>query len=212
MTLTISLAMFPQSLYKRSKDSYLLHIVPVKRKEDIFAFLPLIMTVVDIPMILLGGFLIQNYFLPETLTILMIIALGGTLITSWGFYLNNYKIPRQEVITRTLNVYFGGSFEINNFTTIQLPVKYIWEKFTFSATKLWEEVVSEAVKDGSLSKDERNLIEKIMIQVRAYGMALEEVIEDAVITLDEEQRLDYIRKQLFEVVFAEAKKDGIIKL
>ena len=210
MTFVISLAMFPQSLYKRSKDSYLLHIVPEKRKEDIFSFLPLILCIVNIPMIIVGGYLIQNYSLPFALSVLLIIALIGSLITSWGYYLYNYRFKKQQLITRTLNVYFGGQFEINNYTIIQLPVKYIWEKFTFSATKLWEEVVSEAVKDGTLTKDEKALIEKIMLQVKAYGLALEEIIEDAVITLDEEKRLEYIRNELYNVVYTEAKRDGVV--
>ena len=168
------------------------------------------MDIVNIPMIIVGGYLIQTNDLPIAVSVLLIIALLGTVITSWGYYLFNYKLPRKVQIQKTLNLYFGGQFEINNFTTIQLPVKYIWEKFTFSATKLWEEIVAEAIKDGTLSRDEKALIQKIMVQVRAYGMALEDIIEDAVITLAEEERLDYIRKQLFDVVFAEAKKDGIV--
>lgn len=210
MTFTIALAMFPQSLYKKSKDSYLLHIVPEKRKEEIFSFLPVIMGVVNIPMLVIGGYIVQNYSLPDALLTLLVIAFIGASITSWGYYLYNYKLPRQELITRTLNVYFGGQFEINTFTTIQLPVKYIWEEFTFSAKKLWHDVLNEALKDGTLSVDEKALLEKILVQVRAYGMALEDIIEDAVITLDEEKQLEYIRKQLFEVVFIEAKKDGLV--
>lgn len=210
LTITIAFAMFPQTLYKRSKDSYLLYIVPEKRKEDVFSFLPLVMNVVNIPMIVIGGYLIQNFQLPVAITFLLIIALLGTLVTSRGYYLFNYRIPKKRLITRTLNLYFGEQFEINNFTTIQLPVKYIWQEFTFSATKMRDEIVTEALKDGSLTSDEKALIEKILVQVRAYGLALEDIIEDAIITIDEEKRLDYIREQLFDIVFTEAKKDGII--
>ena len=210
LTLLVSIAMFPQTLYKRSKDSYLLRVVPIKKREDVYSFLPLIITLVNIPMILFGGVIMELLSMQDSLLILLLISFFGALISSWGFYIYNYRRIKQELITRTLNVYFGGQFEINAYTTIQLPVKYIWEKFTFSATKLWESVVAEAVRDGSLTNDERALIEKIMLQVRAYGFALEEVIDDAVITLEEEERLDFIRTQLFDVVFAEAKKDGIV--
>lgn len=210
MIIFIVLGMIPQALYKSSKEKYLLQIVPQMRKEDVFSLIPVIITIINIPVIILGGYLIQNYNLVSALEIMALISVLGALITSWSYYIFTYKLPKQELITRTLNVYFGGQFEINAFTNIQLPVKYIWEKFTFSATKLWEDIVNQAVSDGSLSKDERVLIEKIMLQVRTYGLALEDVIEDAVITIEEEKRLEFIRTQLFNIVFEEARKDGVV--
>lgn len=110
----------------------------------------------------------------------------------------NYVVDPSE-ITKTDNGYKIG-----------IEIKELEKRMKQNLTNLIRDVLIEAERDGTLSEDEKSLINSIKVDLPTYEEALKKAQEDNVITKEEEQELGSIKEKILQNVISLARKDDLV--
>ncbi|MFV2014247.1 MAG: hypothetical protein ACC656_02375, partial [Candidatus Heimdallarchaeota archaeon] len=93
---------------------------------------------------------------------------------------------------------------------ISTEIKELEYKMKQNLTNLIRDVLIEAERDGTLSQDEKQLINSIKVDLPTYEDALKKAQEDNVITKEEENELNSIKERILQNVINLARKDDLV--
>lgn len=76
--------------------------------------------------------------------------------------------------------------------------------------KLYEALLTKALEDGVISKDEQAILDQVKMNVLDYEKLLSEAFEDGIIDEDEAKQLRDSRAKMLELAWMEADTDAMI--
>ena len=72
------------------------------------------------------------------------------------------------------------------------------------------QIFIQAEEDGIITKEEKELLNQIKIDLQEYNSLLKNALEDGVITEDEEKMLHQFKKKLLKSAYDLSRKDNLI--
>lgn len=120
------------------------------------------------------------------------------------------------IIAKTANRFMDALHQINfkhgeyGEHVVEYPQKAQDDDLLRQYDEAYTAALDEAMKDGKLSPDEEALLNTIKNNYIVFQDALEQALEDEIITKEEHMMLKTVRRSLFKTALNTAKKDGII--
>ncbi len=85
-----------------------------------------------------------------------------------------------------------------------------YEKELESIDKLIDDLTETANIDGKISKEEQQILDKIMIELGDYRALIFDVIDDGKVTKDELAQMQKFKSKIYEYVHDIAMHDGVL--
>jgi hypothetical protein len=151
--------------------------------------------IVSIFAVPLGGVLIETLGLETTLLILALNGLAGSSITAFAIY--RHKVDREissEAIDLCCPIFPSKMLDTQTIVPISLPCCWSFDPVT---EYVWNQLKETALSDQVITKEEGNLIDRIVLDVRSYGEVLEHALEDGKIDEKEQQSMIQARDNIW---------------
>ncbi|MFX1543950.1 MAG: hypothetical protein ACFFCR_13165, partial [Promethearchaeota archaeon] len=136
-----------------------------------------------------------NLGLEATVLVLAMNGLVGSIITSMAIYRHRTVMEiSAEAIEVCCPVFPSKIMDTQAIVPLSLPCCWSFDPIT---EYVWSQLRETALEDNVITEEEGNLIETIVLDVRAYGEALEKAIEDDKIEREEQVVLMQARERIW---------------
>ena len=197
---------FFMNIYNFLTQKFFLEIVPDKLRNSIYSLLPTLGLLVGAVLIFLVGSIIENSGFVWGIFIIIVVALTGVLFEYLA--LNLYEPPEDVDDVEELDILYDN-YSIANFDTFFHKVPRAWQ-FSPRVKVIWDRLTRVALHDHLIDKDEKELLDSIMANLKEYGKILEDALDDHVITEEEKIELLLARTKLLQEAEEVAGKDDVI--
>lgn len=183
-----------------------LEVIPDDMRNSIYSLLPTLGLIIGTPIVYLLGLWIDDIGIDVAIFFFVLIALVGVLLEYIA--MQSYQPdPRATVGTQILVRY--DVYSMTNFESHSYSIPKRWQ-LSEKVKLIWDVLLETVMEDEKISEDEKNLLDSIMVNLKAYAQAVEHALVDGVITEEEKSELLDLRKKLISDAESTAFKDEII--
>ena len=208
MALAFAASFSPRYLADVLRPRFYLDVIPNENRNAIYSLIPTLTMVVGIFAVPIGGILITELGLETSVLMLAANGLIGSVITSAAIYRHRTLMELSaEAIEVCCPVFPSKIMDTQAIVPLSLPCCWSFDPIT---EYVWSHLRETALEDEVITKEEGNLIETIVLDVRAYGKALEKAIEDDKIDREEQDVLMQARERIWIEAHNEAMINGTL--
>lgn len=193
--LTFTLAFGPRYLADVLRPRFYLDVIPDENRNAVYSLIPTLIMIVSIFAVPLGGIVIEVFGLETTLLILALNGLLGSSITAFAIY--RHKVE-QEMTAEAHNlccpIFPSKMLDTQTIVPLTLPCCWSFDPVT---EYIWSQLREIALEDKVISQEEGDLIDGIVLDVRAYGDVLEQALKDGKINEEEQESLLEARNRIW---------------
>jgi MFS family permease len=182
--MTFTIAFGPRFLADVLRPRFYLDVIPDENRNAVYSLIPTLIMIVSIFAVPLGGVLIEMLDLETTLLILALNGLVGSSITAFAIY--RHKVEREisaEAIDLCCPIFPSKMIDTQTIVPLSLPCCWSFDPVT---EFVWNQLKETALSDQVITKEEGDLIDRIVLDVRTFGEVLERALEDG--KLDEKDQ------------------------
>ncbi|MHA2027381.1 MAG: MFS transporter [Candidatus Thorarchaeota archaeon] len=193
--LTFGIAFGPRYIADVLRPRFYLDVIPDENRNAVYSLIPTLIMIVSIFAVPIGGVLIDNLGLETTLLILAFNGLFGSSITAFAIY--RHKVETEisaEAIDLCCPIFPSKMLDTQTIVPLSLPCCWSFDPVT---EYVWNQLRETALADQVISTEEGNLIDRIVLDVRAYGEVLEQALKDGKIDEDEQQSMILARDRIW---------------
>ncbi|MFX1261852.1 MAG: MFS transporter [Promethearchaeota archaeon] len=195
MALAFAASFSPRYLVDVLQPRFYLDVIPNENRNAIYSLIPTLTMLVGVFSVPIGGILITNLGLEATVLVLAMNGLVGSIITSMAIYRHRTVMEiSAEAIEVCCPVFPSKIMDTQAIVPLSLPCCWSFDPIT---EYVWSQLRETALEDNVITEEEGNLIETIVLDVRAYGEALEKAIEDDKIDPEEQDVLMQARERIW---------------
>ncbi|MFX1439427.1 MAG: MFS transporter [Promethearchaeota archaeon] len=195
MALAFAASFSPRYLVDVLQPRFYLDVIPNENRNAIYSLIPTLTMLVGVFSVPIGGILITNLGLEATVLVLAMNGLVGSIITSMAIYRHRTVMEiSAEAIEVCCPVFPSKIMDTQAIVPLSLPCCWSFDPIT---EYVWSQLRETALEDNVITEEEGNLIETIVLDVRAYGEALEKAIEDDKIEREEQVVLMQARERIW---------------
>ncbi len=193
--LTFTVAFGPRYLADVLRPRFYLDVIPDENRNAVYSLIPTLIMIVSIFAVPIGGVLIETFGQETTLLILAFNGLSGSSITAFAFFKHKVK---QEISKEAIDLCcpIFPSKILDTQTIIPLSLPCCWS-FDPISEHFWIQLRETAQADQVITDEEGKLIDRIMLDVRAYGEVLERALKDGKIDNKEQQFMIQARDRIW---------------
>ncbi|MFX1559362.1 MAG: hypothetical protein ACFFBL_02125, partial [Promethearchaeota archaeon] len=193
--LTFTIAFGPRYIADVLKPRFYLDVIPDENRNAVYSLIPTLIMIVSIFAVPLGGILIEVVGQEATILILALNGLIGSSITAFAIF--RHKVEK-EISTETIDLCcpIFPSKMIDTQTIVPLTLPCCWS-FDPITEYIWNQLRETALSDHLITKEEGELIDRIVLDVRAYGEVLKQALKDAKIDEKDQQSLIQARDRIW---------------
>ncbi|MFW9834497.1 MAG: hypothetical protein ACFFEK_10915, partial [Candidatus Thorarchaeota archaeon] len=193
--LTFTLAFGPRYVADVLRPRFYLDVIPDENRNAVYSLIPTLIMIVSIFAVPIGGVLIQLWGQETTLLILALNGLLGSSITAVAIYRHKaVKEISAETIDRCCPIFPSKLLDTQTIVPLSLPCCWSFDPVT---EYIWNQLRETALSDKVITRKEEEIIERIVLDVRAYGEVLEQALEDGRIDEKDKQALNQARDQIW---------------
>jgi MFS family permease len=193
--ITFTIGFSPRYMADVLKPRFFLDVVPDQNRNAIYSIIPtliLLMSTIALP---LAGALIEIIGRESLILILAGNGLIGSSIAAYAIY--NHKIEKkidEETIDLCCPIFPSKMTDTQTIIPLTLPCCWSFDPVT---QYIWSQLKRTVLQDDIITKDEEDLIENIMFNVRLYGKIITEALKDGMIDKVEQQQLIEAREKIW---------------
>ncbi len=195
MILTFTIAFGPRYLADVLKPRFYLDVIPDENRNAVYSLIPTLIMIVSIFAVPLGGVLIETLGQRTTLLILAVNGLFGASITAFAIY--RHKIEKEitaEAIDLCCPIFPSKMLDTQAIVPLSLPCCWSFDPVT---EYIRNQLRETALADHVISKEEGELIDRIVLDVRAYGAVIVKALEDGKINTEEQKSMLQARDRIW---------------
>ncbi|MHA2066648.1 MAG: MFS transporter [Candidatus Thorarchaeota archaeon] len=208
MALSFAVSFSPRYLADVLRPRFYLDVIPNENRNAVYSLLPTLTMVVSIFAVPIGGLLIEALGLETTVLVLAMNGLVGSTITALAIYRHK---AASEISTEAIEVccpiFPSKIMDTQAVVPLSLPCCWSFDPIT---EYVWSQLRETALDEQVITEDEGILIDKIVLDVRAYGDVLGKALEDGEIDQDEQEALLQAREKIWIEAHNTALTDGIL--
>ncbi|MFW9973894.1 MAG: MFS transporter [Candidatus Thorarchaeota archaeon] len=193
--LTFTLAFGPRYLADVLRPRFYLDVIPDENRNAVYSLIPTLVMIVSIFAVPIGGVLIEIWGQETTLLVLAFNGLVGSSITAFAIY--KHKVEKEitgETISLCCPIFPSTMLDTQTIVPISMPCCWSFDPVT---EYIWNQLRETALADKVISQKEGELIDRIMLDIRAYGEVLEEALKDGKIDEKEQQLMLQARDRIW---------------
>jgi MFS family permease len=193
--LTFTLAFGPRYLADVLKPRFYLDVIPDENRNAVYSLIPTLTLIVSVFAVPMGGVLIETLGQETMILILAVNGLVGSSITAFAIY--RHKIEHEispEAVELCCPVFPSRMLDTQAIIPLTLPCCWSFDPVT---EYIWSQLRETALRDQVITEEEGALIERIILDVRAYGEAIGMALEDGEIDKTEQQQLLRDRERIW---------------
>jgi MFS family permease len=187
--LTFTIAFGPRYVADVLRPRFYLDVIPDENRNAVYSLIPTLIMIVSIFAVPLGGILIEVLGQETTILILALNGMFGSSITAFAIY--RHKVDKEisaEAIDLCCPIFPSKMLDTQTIVPLSLPCCWSFDPVT---EYIWNQLREIALTDHVISKEEGDLIDRIALDVRAYGDVLGEALKDG--KIDEEEQRSMLR-------------------
>ncbi|MFW9917972.1 MAG: MFS transporter [Candidatus Thorarchaeota archaeon] len=195
MVLTFALSFSPRYLADVLRPRFYLDVIPNENRNAVYSLLPTLVMVASIFVVPIGGILIETLGIETTILVLALNGLLGSSITALAIY--RHKSVREisaEAIEICCPVFPSKVMDTQSIVPLSLPCCWSFDPIT---EYIWSQLRETALEDGVITKEEGVLIDRIVLDIRAYGKLVEKALEDGQIDHSEQHSILRARERIW---------------
>jgi len=185
--LTFTLAFGPRYLADVLRPRFYLDVIPDENRNAVYSLIPTLIMIVSVFAVPLGGLVIEILGSETTLLILAFNGLFGSSITAFAIYRHRVE---QEMAADAYDlccpIFPSKMLDTQTIVPLTLPCCWSFDPVT---EYIWSQLREVALEDKVITQYEGKLIDRIVLDVRAYGDALEQALRDGEINEEEQESL-----------------------
>jgi len=193
--LTFTIAFGPRYLADVLRPRFYLDVIPDENRNAVYSLIPTLIMIVSIIAVPTGGVLIEIWGQEITILILALNGLVGSSITAFAIY--RHKVEKEisaETIDLCCPIFPSTMLDTQTIVPISLPCCWSFDPVT---EYIWSQLRETALVDKVISKEEGDLIDKIILDIRAYGEVMEKALKDGKIDEEEQQLMIQARDKIW---------------
>ncbi|MBY8998915.1 MAG: MFS transporter, partial [Candidatus Thorarchaeota archaeon] len=193
--LTFTIAFGPRYVGDVLRPRFYLDVIPDENRNAVYSLIPTLVMIVSIFAVPIGGLLLEILGQETTLLILALNGLFGSSITAFAIY--RHKVEREisaEAIDLCCPIFPSKMFDTQTIVPLSLPCCWSFDPVT---EYIWNQLRETALTDQVISKEEGDLIDRIVLDVRTYGEVLGEALKDGKINKEEQQSMLRARERIW---------------
>jgi len=183
------------------QQKFYLDVIPDDKRNSIYSLLPTLGFLIGSPMVFILGSQIESFGFEKAIFLFLVMAMVGVVLEFLA--LANYepsgKFLSEQEAEDVIHPLLFDTYSIAGFESLSYTFPKTWQ-LSKSVQHMWDELMGAALQDGSISDDEKNILDKIMLNLKNYGNILENALEDGII--DEAEKLELLlarQKMIVEV-------------
>ncbi|MHA2302537.1 MAG: hypothetical protein ACXACD_16430, partial [Candidatus Thorarchaeota archaeon] len=206
MALTFAISFSPRYLADVLRPRFYLDVIPNENRNAVYSLIPTLTMIVSIFAVPIGGVLIETLGLETTVLVLAMNGLVGSAITSVAIYRHKTVLQiSAEAIEVCCPIFPSKTLDTQAIVPLSLPCCWSFDPIT---EYVWSQLREAALDDQVITEEEGMLIEKIVLDVRAYGDVLEKALNDGRIDPKEQDTLMQARERIWIEAHNTAMMDG----
>ena len=174
--LTFTISFGPRYVADVLRPRFYLDVIPDENRNAVYSLIPTLIMIVSIFAVPIGGVLLEILGQETTIIILALNGLLGSSITALAIY--RHKVEKEisaEAIDLCCPIFPSKMLDTQAIVPISLPCCWSFDPVT---EYVWNQLRETALTDQVISTEEGNLIDRIVLDVRAYGEVLELALKD----------------------------------
>jgi len=204
--LTFTLAFGPRYVADVLRPRFYLDVIPDENRNAVYSLIPTLIMIVSIFAVPLGGVLIEIWGQGTTLLILAFNGLFGSTITAFAIY--RHKVEKEitaEAIDLCCPIFPSKMLDTQTIVPLSLPCCWSFDPIT---EYVWSQLRETALSNHVISKEEGELIDRIVFDVRVYGEVLGKALKDGKINTEEQTSMLQARERIWIEAHNVAVKPG----
>ncbi|MFW9870089.1 MAG: MFS transporter [Candidatus Thorarchaeota archaeon] len=193
--LTFTIAFGPRYIADVLRPRFYLDVIPDENRNAVYSLIPTLIMIVSIFAVPIGGVLIEIWGQSTILLILALNGLFGSSITAFAIY--RHKVEKEisaETIDLCCPIFPSKMIDTQTIIPLSLPCCWSFDPIT---EYIWNQLRETALSDHLITKEEGELIDRIVLDVRAYGEVLKQALEDGKIDEKDQQSLIQARNRIW---------------
>jgi MFS family permease len=193
--LTFTVAFAPRYMADVLRPRFYLDLIPDENRNAVYSLIPTLILIVSVFALPAAGVLIEALGQEIVILILAVNGLVGSSITAFAIY--RHKIEREispESAELCCPVFPSKMIDTQTIIPLTLPCCWSFDPVT---EYIWSQLRETALRDQVISEEEGTLIDRIVLDVRAYGEVLGKALEDGEIDKTEQQLLLTARERIW---------------
>ncbi|MFW9961834.1 MAG: hypothetical protein ACFFDV_12515, partial [Candidatus Thorarchaeota archaeon] len=170
-------------------------VIPDENRNAVYSLIPTLIMIVSIFAVPFGGVVIEALGSGTTLLLLALNGLLGSSITAFAIY--RHKVEQEmtaEVHDLCCPIFPSKMLDTQTIIPLTLPCCWSFDPVTES---IWSQLREIALEDKVINQEEANLIDAIVLDIRAYGDVLEQALKDGKINEEEQESLFKARDRIW---------------
>jgi MFS family permease len=195
MALAFAISFSPRYLADVLRPRFYLDVIPNENRNAVYSLIPTLTMVVSIFAVPIGGLLIETLGLEATILVLAMNGLVGSSITASAIYRHKaVQEIRAEAIEVCCPIFPSKLMDTQAIVPLSLPCCWSFDPVT---EYVWSQLRETALDDEVITKEEGILIDRIVLDVRAYGEVLGNALNDGKIDHEEQESLLQARERIW---------------
>ncbi|UCH03491.1 MAG: MFS transporter [Candidatus Thorarchaeota archaeon] len=193
--LSFAVAFSPRYLADVLKPRFYLDVIPDENRNAVYSLIPTLILIVSVFALPAAGVLIEIVGQETVILILAVNGLVGSSITAYAIY--RHRIERKvgpEAVEPCCPVFPSKMVDTQTIIPLTLPCCWSFDPVT---EYIWSQLREIALRDQAISEEEGSLIDRIVLDVRAYGEVLGKALEDGEIDEGEREELRKARNKVW---------------
>ncbi|MFX0045764.1 MAG: MFS transporter [Candidatus Hermodarchaeota archaeon] len=192
---SFTVAFSPRYLADVLKPRFYLDVIPDENRNAVYSLIPTLILIVSVFALPAAGVLIEAVGQETVILILAVNGLVGSSITAYAIY--RHEIEREvgpEAVELCCPVFPSKMVDTQTIIPLTLPCCWSFDPVT---EYIWSQLRETALQDQVISEEEGSLIDRIVLDVRAYGEVLGKALEDGEIDKGEREELQRARDKVW---------------
>jgi MFS family permease len=174
---------------------FYLDAIPDENRNGVYALIPTLIMIAGVFAVPLGGLMIETLGQSTTILILAVNGLFGSSITAIAVYRHSVeKKLTAAAIDLCCPIFPSKLIDTQTIVPLSLPCCWSFDPVT---EYIWTQLRKTALSDGVLSEEERQIIDRILLDVRDFGEILEHALKDELIDEKEQTSLIKARNRIW---------------
>ncbi|MHA2141764.1 MAG: MFS transporter [Candidatus Thorarchaeota archaeon] len=206
MALTFAISFSPRYLADVLRPRFYLDVIPNENRNAVYSLIPTLTMIVSIFAVPIGGALIETLGQEATVLVLAVNGLIGSSITAFAIY--RHKSVQEisaEAIEICCPIFPSKLLDTQAIEPLSLPCCWSFDPVT---EYIWSQLRETALDDDVITEEEGILIDKIILDVRAYGDVLGKALDDGKIDRKEQESLLEARERIWIEAHNASATDG----